>query len=137
VVPKGNLDNHITLNYVITMFKRLLSSLAILALFSSLGFAKGKASDNLAAPTIVEISPMSVTLDAGNEAKATYGITNATKITLNGLPVTADDLRAGMLAKVTMAPDSQNLAALDARDAPRTTKKPAPVHDNVWVNLKK
>src|ERR1700733_12052577 len=105
------------------MAKRLLSPLVILALLCNLCFAKGKASDNLAAPTIVEISPMSVTLDAGNEAKATYGITKDTKITLNKLPVTVDAIRAGMIANVTLASDNQNLTALDARDAPRTTKK--------------
>lgn len=115
--------------------------LLIVLLFSLLGsgttFAKKKKNNPAAGPgsTIVEVSPMSVTISAGQDAQETYTIAGNTKITLDGAPVTADDLRAGMLANVTLASDNQTLLTLDAKDAPRVTKKPAPVHDNVWVNV--
>ena len=84
---------------------------------------------------ITEVSPMSVTLAVGDTAQATYTISANTKITLDGAPVTVDDLRAGMLAQVTLAADNQTLLTLTAKDAPRVTKKPARPHSNVWVNL--
>jgi hypothetical protein len=78
---------------------------------------------------------MSVTLASGNDAQNTYTIAAATKITLDGAPATADDLRAGMVAAVTLGSDNQTLLTLAAKDAPRVTKKPTPAHTSVWVNL--
>jgi hypothetical protein len=88
-----------------------------------------------AGATITEVSPASVTLAMGHDAQNTYTIAGNTKITLDGAPVTADDLRAGMVANVTVAADNETLLTLTAKDAPRVTKKPTPVHDSVWVNV--
>jgi hypothetical protein len=85
--------------------------------------------------TIIEISPMSVTVDAGNDVQQTYAITGTTKATLDGNPVNVDDLKAGMVAAFTLTPDNQSVVTLAAKNAPRVTKKPVVHHDGVWVNL--
>ena len=51
---------------------------------------------------IFEVSPLSITLGLGHtgEMHVTYTINDATKIRLEGQPVAARDLRAGMEARV-------------------------------------
>ena len=85
--------------------------------------------------TIIEISPMSVTVDAGNDVQQTYAITGNTKATLDGSPVNVDDLKAGMVATFMLTPDNQAVVTLTAKNAPRVIKKPVVHHDAVWVNL--
>lgn len=85
--------------------------------------------------TIIEISPMSVTVDAGNDVQQTYAITGNTKATLDGSPVNVDDLKAGMVATFALTPDNQSVVTLTAKSAPRVTQKPVVHHDAVWVNL--
>jgi hypothetical protein len=115
--------------------------LLIILLLSFLGggttWAKKKKNNTTAdnGPTITEVSPMSVTLAMGHDAQQTYTISMDTKITLDGAPVSADDLRAGMVAQVTLAADNQTLLTLTAKDAPRVTATPKPAHTNVWVNV--
>jgi hypothetical protein len=114
--------------------------LVIILLLSFLGggtsWAKKKKKDTGDnGPTITEVSPMSVTLAMGHDAQQTYTISADTKITLDGAPVTADDLRAGMVVQVTLAADNETLLTLTAKDAPRVTATPKPVHTNVWVNV--
>jgi len=76
---------------------------------------------------------MSVTVDAGKDVQETYAITGQTKETLNGVPVTADDLRAGMVARFTLASDNKTVLTLNAKAAPRVTKKPPkPTTTFVW-----
>ena len=61
---------------------------------------------------IVEVSPLALTVQRG-EAYATYKIPKDSIICLNGLPATADDLRAGMM--VTIRADSSRTLALAIR----------------------
>jgi hypothetical protein len=105
---------------------------------TSWGAKKGKKKGAGDGPdeTIIESSPMSITLDAGNNVQESYKITDATKVTLDGAPITADDLRAGMLAKVKLDSDNQTAVSITAKGAPRTTKRPVVHKDNVWVNMK-
>jgi hypothetical protein len=84
--------------------------------------------------TIEEISPASVTMDIGKEGQETYTITSDTKATLDGAPVSVDDLKAGMVATLTMAADGKTVLDIAAKDAPRVTKKPVVHHtDDVWI----
>jgi hypothetical protein len=111
----------------------------MVALVCSTSFAGKKKKKQIAAGaqlTIVEISPMSVTVDAGKDVQEDYAITGTTKATLNGVAVKPEDLRAGMTATVKLSADGQSVVALNAKDAPRTVKKPVKPHDNVWVNVK-
>jgi len=93
---------------------------------------KKKPQGNSARMTIVEVSPAEITLDAGTAAQETYKFSAATKVTLAGVPVTVDDLRAGMAATITLASDNQTLVTVDAQKAPRVTKKPPPKPVVVW-----
>jgi hypothetical protein len=109
----------------------------LVALACSTSFA-GKKKKNVDAGgtlTIVEISPMSVTVDAGKDVQQDYEITGTTKATLNGLPVRPEDLRAGMIATIVLGSDNKSVVTLNAKDAPRVTKKPVKPHDNVWVSF--
>jgi len=108
----------------------------VLALMGSTSFAKKHhRSDAQALQTILEISPMSVTVDAGKDVQESYTITGTTTATLNGLPVKPEDLRAGMVTSIVLASDDRTVEALHAQDAPRTTKKPSKPHDNVNLNV--
>jgi len=119
------------------MFRSTLMGLFAMLLFGSLGAtAWAKKGHHLAGNRelmITEISPMSVTIDAGRDIQETYAITAATKASLNGIPVKPGDLRAGMRARFTMASDDQTVLFLAATPAPRTVRKPLPPSDTVWI----
>jgi hypothetical protein len=84
--------------------------------------------------SILEISPMSVTIDAGKDVQETYTVNSDTKATLNGVPVNPGDLRAGMVAQISLAPDNQTVLTITAKPAPRETKKPVKPKETIWVN---
>jgi hypothetical protein len=67
--------------------------------------------------TIVEVNFVSVTVNSGDQAQETYKITDATKVTLNTLPATTDDLMAGMQATITASPDNTTALQIDAKNA--------------------
>ena len=85
--------------------------------------------------TLIEVSPMSITVDAGKDVQEKYNVTGATTATLNGLSVNPRDLRAGMIAVINLAKDGVTVISITAKDAPRTTKKPVVHKDNVFINL--
>jgi hypothetical protein len=87
--------------------------------------------DNLPKLTIVTVSPSEITLEASKDAQMTYEITGQTKVTLGGVPITPDDLRAGMVANVDVAPDNRTALTIAAQKSPRVTKKPPP--QTIWV----
>ena len=78
---------------------------------------------------------MSVTVETGDSGQEDYAVTGTTKATLDGLPVTIDQLRAGMVASFTLASDNQSVVSITAKDAPREVKKPKKGHDNVNLNV--
>ena len=99
---------------------RIACLLLVSAMVCSTSFAKKKHQTVAGAfVKILEISPMSVTVDAGKDVQESYNITAATKATLNGIAVTPDDLRAGMVAKITLGSDNETVVTLDAKPAPR------------------
>jgi hypothetical protein len=62
--------------------------------------------------TIIEVNFASITLDNGTQDQApqTFKVTNDTKVTLNGVPATTEDLLAGM--QTTITPSADNTVAL-------------------------
>jgi hypothetical protein len=73
-------------------------------------------------PRIVEVNALSITLSVGKSGDdhQTYKISKETKITLNGSPITADNLRAGMIAIIKASDaDAGTAASIDAKDAPK------------------
>jgi hypothetical protein len=110
--------------------KTLLSIIALLAICLTTPALAKKGKGQPAAPAapetpIVEVSALSVTVSLGKsgEEHMTYKITDATKVSLNGAPVAARDLRAGMVAKVAVSADRTTATAIDAKDAPATGKR--------------
>lgn len=120
------------------MSPRILLICLTLAWTSASSFASGTPGSDAGAPkTIIEISPMSITVDAGKDIQESYAITGATTATLNGVPVRPEDLRAGMVASITFSNDGKTAMAIHAMPAPRVTKKPPPPEStSVWINLK-
>jgi hypothetical protein len=74
---------------------------------------------------IVEASAVSVTVSVGKSGDQhfTYKITDSTKVTLNGAPAFARDLKAGMMAKFTLTPDHETAIAIEAKDPPANPSK--------------
>jgi hypothetical protein len=120
------------------MSPRFLIVCLMLAWTSVSAFASGIPGSDPGAPkTIIEISPMSITVDAGKDVQESYAITAATTATLGGLAVRPEDLRAGMVASITLSNDGKTAMAIHAVPAPRVTKKPPPPEStSVWINLK-
>jgi len=87
----------------------LLSICLIVMLGSGTCWAKKKKQPDPPPPdgVIVEVSPMSLTVDAGHDTQQTYNIARDTQITFDGTPAKADDLRAGMAVSVTLASDNE------------------------------
>jgi hypothetical protein len=100
---------------------KILAALALL-LFVTVGtpvYAAGKGKHPLPYQAIVEVDPSSITLRLGaaGDKNETLKITDATKITLDGTPVAARDLMAGMSAQVKKSADPTIAESIAARDA--------------------
>jgi len=69
---------------------------------------------------IVQVDAVSVTVTVGlsGDEHFTYKITDNTKVTLNGAPVFARDLKAGMIAKFALTPDHATAISIEAKDPP-------------------
>ena len=67
---------------------------------------------------ILEVNALSIRVAVGTsgDSSLTYTITNATKVTMNGAPGNARDLKAGMLAKVEPSADGKTAVTITAQD---------------------
>ncbi len=74
---------------------------------------------------IFQVDGASITLSIGSAGgqHETFKITSETKVTLNGVPTPAHDLKAGMVASVVSGHDKTTAQAIHAKDAPRHPKK--------------
>lgn len=77
---------------------------------------KGNDASSDISVTITEVNFASITIDSGNQAQQTYKVTNDTKVTLNGLPATTEDLLAGMRASITPSADNTVAVAIAAEN---------------------
>jgi hypothetical protein len=100
-------------------FLTIVCLLLVLPVLPAMAAKKGKGSSSPAYP-IVQVDAVSVTVTVGESGNEhfTYKITDSTKVTLNGAPVSARDLRAGMVARVSVSPDRTTALTIDAKDAP-------------------
>jgi hypothetical protein len=69
---------------------------------------------------ITEVNALSIKLAVGTagDMVQSYSITDSTKVTLNGAPANARDLKAGMIAKVEVSADGRTAVTINAQDAP-------------------
>jgi len=67
---------------------------------------------------ILEVDALSIKVAVGTAGDSTqsYKITNATKVTMNGVSGNARDLKAGMLAKVEPSADGKTAVSITAQD---------------------
>jgi hypothetical protein len=73
---------------------------------------------------IFQVNSLSITLSYGHtgEAHQTFQIDKETRITLEGVPVPARELQAGMVAWIKVGP-GKRLLAIHAKGAPRHPSK--------------
>jgi hypothetical protein len=102
-------------------FLAILSLLAVVLVMPAMAGKKGKGPATPPSPElrIVEVDAVSVrvTLGKSGDEHVDYKITDSTKITLNGAPVAARDLRAGMVAQIEAGSDKV-ATSIAAKDAP-------------------
>jgi hypothetical protein len=69
---------------------------------------------------ILDVDAVSITLSIGSDGNShqKYVVNDSTKVTLNGAPANARDLRAGMVAKIEASEDGKTALVIDAKDAP-------------------
>jgi hypothetical protein len=74
---------------------------------------------------VYAVNGASITLTIGTsgEQHQTFKITSDTKVTLDGVPIPAHDLRAGMVVRITPGADKTTAESIEAKDAPRHPAK--------------
>ena len=87
---------------------------------SSTAVAKPKKNGGAPFNKITDVSALAITLSIGNDGNSheTYTINDSTKVTLNGAPANARDLRAGMVAQVELSSDGKTAQTITAKDPP-------------------
>lgn len=98
----------------------VLSLLTLVFSLSSQAAPKHKGSSEPPEHRIFETNAVSVTVSVGKDGDTheTYKITDATKVTLDGVPAFARDLKAGMMARIEVSPDHSTALSISAKDAP-------------------
>jgi len=109
--------------------KTLLAILSILVVTLALPVSaakkgKGQHQDEGPELKIVEVDAVRIKVSLGKsgDEHVAYKITDQTKITLNGAPVAARELRAGMVCRVEAGQDTV-ATAIHAKDAPAHPSK--------------
>lgn len=117
----ASLHNGISRNRAIArMFKAFAFLLIMVLSISSTAIAKRKGGGGGTFLKIVDVDPVSITLSIGSDGNShqKYTVNDSTKVTLNGAPSNARDLRAGMIAKIEASEDGKTALTIDAKDAP-------------------
>jgi hypothetical protein len=67
---------------------------------------------------ILEVNALTIKVAVGTagDSSQSYSITDATKVTMNGAPSNARDLKAGMLAKIEPSADGRTAVSITAQD---------------------
>jgi len=74
---------------------------------------------------ITEVDALSVTVSVAKDGNLhkTYRITGNTAVTIDGVPVAARDLRAGMVASIDVAEDKTSALSINAGDRKKDRHK--------------
>jgi hypothetical protein len=101
--------------------KTLIILLTLVFSILSPAIAKGpKGGNGKAFQKIVDVNAVSVSVSvgAGGNTHLKYLITDATKVTVNGAPANARDLRSGMVADIEVSSDGKTAVTITAKDPP-------------------
>jgi hypothetical protein len=101
--------------------KSLLIALLLFSIFPRASvYATGRESDANAPYNIMEANAVSVTVSVGKagdvDSERTFKVTDSTKVTIDNLPASAADLKGGMVASITTAPDGNTATYINAHD---------------------
>jgi hypothetical protein len=103
-------------------FLTIVSIFALVLVMPAIAAKKGNGPGATPTPAykVVQVDAVSITVTVGESGTEhfTYKISDSTKVTLNGAPIAARDLRAGMVARLSVSPDRTSVLAIDAKDAP-------------------
>jgi hypothetical protein len=96
------------------MFSRVFALVAVATLVLFVGASVAKAADDTKKGTFVSVKDGKLTFtdDKGKDASFTLG--KEAKITLDGKPAKAEDLKAGVIVTLTMVKDKDEIAAVAA-----------------------
>jgi hypothetical protein len=95
------------------------TSLALITSGEAFGASKKKKEASVPkAPVIASVTPTAITV-TDEKATKTYTITQFTEINVNGQKATVADLKAGMVANVTIGMDPSKAGRINATGAPR------------------
>ena len=98
-------------------YRSVVVALLLGMLFSSAAFGGSKKKTppppQTQMPTIASVTPTSITI---SEAKTTrsFGITQFTEISVNGMKATAADLKPGMTVNIVISTDTTKLSRINA-----------------------
>ena len=105
----------------------ILSILAVVLTMPAQAAAKKKGGGPAQPPElrITEVDAVSIIVDVGKDGNTheKYKITDATKVTLDGAPAFARDLKPGMMARIEATPDHITALSITARDPPAHPSK--------------
>lgn len=104
------------------MKTKLVLTLLLTVICSATSWAAPKKKNVLGSEhKIFEVSALSISITAGaaGDTHESFKITDSTKITLNGVPTHARDLKAGMIAKIATGSDKETATSIEAKDPPK------------------
>ena len=98
--------------------KTLITILSLVTMILSLPAQAGPKKKAQPEHRIAEVDAVSITLDIGRDGSSheKFKITDATKVTLDGAPAAARDLKAGMDARVEVSSDHTTAISISAKD---------------------
>jgi hypothetical protein len=108
----------------VSLLARILPFLVLMSVLvfpiSSPAAPRGPKSPQQTFQKITDVSAVSVTISVGSDGNShlTYTINDSTKVTLNGAPANARDLRAGMVANIETGSDGKIALTVIAKDPP-------------------
>ena len=117
----GSYPNAVPRNFTIARMLRTLAVLLTIVLsISSTAVAKKKGGGGGVFAKILEVNAVSISISIGSDGNGQqkYSVNDATKVTLNGAPANARDLRAGMVAQIEVGSDGKTASTITAKDAP-------------------
>jgi len=117
-MAESNRDTVSRSSVIARALKALAFLLTIALSLSSTALAKGPGGKVFNKITDINAVTITVSIGVDGNTHQTYSIADGTKVTLNGAPANARDLRAGMIAHIVLSEDGKTAMIINGRDAP-------------------